>query len=95
MWGEAFSDCAAKRDTELPPLDIQELYLAGKKDEAAALPRELLERISLIGPEGHIRERLAAFKEAGVTTVTITPLAETRAERTRLVERARVLADEA
>jgi F420-dependent oxidoreductase-like protein len=51
---------------------IQNLYLDGKKDEAAALiPTEFLDAINLIGPEGQVRERVAAFKEAGVTTLSI------------------------
>ncbi|MDZ7782784.1 MAG: LLM class F420-dependent oxidoreductase [Halioglobus sp.] len=45
---------------------IQDLYLEGKKDEAAALvPNELLDEISLIGPRERIVERLAPWKEAG------------------------------
>lgn len=66
---------------------IQELYLAGKKDEAAAaVPLELLRSISLIGPEGFVRERIAAFAEAGVTTLNVTPFAADTAGRVRLIE---------
>ena len=55
--------------------EIQDLYLDGKKDAAAAaVPREMLEAMSLIGPRGHVAERLAAFAEAGVTTLNVTPL---------------------
>jgi F420-dependent oxidoreductase-like protein len=54
---------------------IQDLYLDGKKDEAAAaVPAEFLERMSLVGPAGYIKERIAAFREAGVTTLSITPV---------------------
>ena len=54
---------------------IQDLYLDGKKKEAeAAVPTELLELTSLIGPEGYIKERLAAYKESGVTLLNIAPL---------------------
>jgi F420-dependent oxidoreductase-like protein len=54
---------------------IQDLYLDGKKKEAeAAVPQELLELTSLIGPEGYIKERLAAYKESGVTLLNIAPL---------------------
>lgn len=54
---------------------IQDLYLDGKKDEAAAaVPDEFLERINLVGPAGYVRERLAAFRESGVTMLTITPV---------------------
>jgi len=55
--------------------EIQDLYLAGKKDEAArAVPAELLELTNLCGPEGYIKERLAAFAEAGVTMLNVTPI---------------------
>ena len=53
---------------------IQELYLAGKKEEAAALvPDELLSLTNLCGPEGFIKDRIAAFREAGVTVLNVTP----------------------
>jgi F420-dependent oxidoreductase-like protein len=52
---------------------IQDLYLDGKKEEAAAaVPAELLEKTTLIGPPGYVKERLAAYKEAGVTTLSAT-----------------------
>ena len=51
---------------------IQDLYLDGKKDEAAAaVPGEMLERTNLIGPAGYVKERLAAYKEAGVTHLSV------------------------
>ncbi|QXF81297.1 LLM class F420-dependent oxidoreductase [Rhodococcus pyridinivorans] len=69
---------------------IQELYLAGKKEEAAAaVPVELLRSISLIGSEGFVRERVAAFAEAGVTTLNVTPFAADTAARVRLIEQLR------
>ncbi len=72
---------------------IQDLYLDGKKEEAAALvPRELLAGTSLTGPESHVRERLAAMRQAGVTTLNVTPIAGTHLERVRLIERIRDLA---
>ena len=50
--------------------EIQELYLSGKKKEAeAAVPQELVDGMSLIGPEGWVKERLSVYKEAGVTTL--------------------------
>lgn len=69
---------------------IQEFYLAGKKEEAAAaVPVELLRSISLIGSEGFVRERVAAFAEAGVTTLNVTPFAADTAGRVRLIEQLR------
>jgi F420-dependent oxidoreductase-like protein len=61
---------------------VQDLYLDGKKDEAAAaLPDELIDLITLSGPKEHVRDRLAAFREAGVGTLTIGPMAFTTQER--------------
>jgi F420-dependent oxidoreductase-like protein len=49
---------------------IQDLYLAGKKDEAAAaVPDPLVDEVALCGPRERIRERLQAWDEAGVTTM--------------------------
>jgi F420-dependent oxidoreductase-like protein len=54
---------------------IQDLYLEGRKEEAAAaVPAELLEETSLIGPAGYVKERIAAYKEAGVTVLNVTPV---------------------
>lgn len=58
---------------------IQDLYLAGKKAEAiAAVPDELVRNVSLVGPKGYVQERLAAFAEAGVTTMLVHPLGDER-----------------
>ncbi len=51
---------------------IQELYLAGRKREAeAAVPDALVDEVGLFGPRERIRERLAAYREAGVTTLAV------------------------
>ena len=72
---------------------IQDAYLAGRKDEAAALiPRELLEHISLIGSKSFVAERVAAMRESGVTTLNVTPMAGTHAERVALIEQISELA---
>ncbi len=72
---------------------IQDAYLDGRKAEAEALvPADLLAQTSLIGPEGYVRDRLAAFREAGATTLTVIPLAGTHADRVRLIEQAAQLA---
>jgi F420-dependent oxidoreductase-like protein len=51
---------------------IQELYLAGKQREAiAAVPDELVDAVSLVGPKERIRERLEAWRETSVTTLLV------------------------
>lgn len=70
-----YNALACRYGYEKEATEIQDLYLDGKKGEAAALvPAELLEATSLCGPEGYIKERLAAFAEAGVTHVNVTPV---------------------
>jgi F420-dependent oxidoreductase-like protein len=54
---------------------VQDLYLAGRKEEAAAaIPAEFVERTSLIGSAGYVRDRVAAFAEAGVTVLNVQPI---------------------
>ncbi len=66
---------------------IQDLYLAGKKTEAiAAVPDDLVRHTNLIGPLGFVKERLAAYAEAGVTTLLVHPMASDAAEQVRYVE---------
>ena len=60
---------------------IQELYLAGRKQEAiAVVPDDLVRHVSLIGSTGFVQERMAAFAEAGVTTLLVSPLTDNAAE---------------
>jgi F420-dependent oxidoreductase-like protein len=71
--------------------EVQNLYLDGKKDEAAAaIPVELIDMVSLCGPRDAVRERLSAFREAGVGTLMITPMAWTAADR---IEQLRAIAE--
>jgi F420-dependent oxidoreductase-like protein len=54
---------------------IQDLYLRGRKKEAeAAVPDEFCELMSLCGSEGYVRERVEAFRAAGVTMLNVTPV---------------------
>jgi F420-dependent oxidoreductase-like protein len=66
---------------------IQELYLSGRKAEAiAAVPDDLVRSVSLIGPRGYVKERIAAFAEAGVTTLLATPVSADGTEYVEFVE---------
>ena len=88
-----YNDLACRYGYEAQAKRIQDLYLDGKKDEAAAaVPGDLLAGTSLVGPESYLRERLAALKQAGVTTLNVTPIASSHAEQVRLIERIRDLA---
>ncbi|MFC4535310.1 LLM class F420-dependent oxidoreductase [Sphaerisporangium dianthi] len=88
-----YNDLARRYGYEREAERIQDLYLEGKKDEAAALvPMELLEKMSLIGSEGFVRDRVAALRESGVTTINVTPIAGSHKERLALIEKIRDLA---
>ncbi len=89
-----YNDLARRFGYEAEAEAIQDAYLDGRKADAEALvPAEMVEQMSLIGPEGYVAERLAAFRESGVTTLNVTPLAPTHEARVRLVEQIRALAD--
>jgi alkanesulfonate monooxygenase SsuD/methylene tetrahydromethanopterin reductase-like flavin-dependent oxidoreductase (luciferase family) len=71
--------------------EVQDLYLSGKKeDAAAALPGELIDKVSLCGPPDRIRDRLGAYRDAGVGTMVVTPMSFVPEERLQMV---RQLAD--
>jgi len=70
-----YNDLAVRYGYESEAKEIQDLYLGGQKQEAAArVPAALLEGLSLIGPAGYIKDRIAAFKAAGVTALDVHPV---------------------
>jgi len=65
-----YNDLARRYGYEAAAEKIQDLYLSGKKAEAvAAVPDALVDEVALCGPRERIRDRLSAYKEAGVTTL--------------------------
>jgi F420-dependent oxidoreductase-like protein len=90
-----YNDLASRFGYPEAARQIQDLYLAGRRKEAeTAVPEDLLVKTSLIGSEGHVRDRLSALAESGVTTITVRPMAPDHAGRVRQVERLRALADQ-
>jgi F420-dependent oxidoreductase-like protein len=70
-----YNDLVSRYGWEAEAEQIQDLYLAGHKEDAmAAVPDELLAATSLIGDLGYVRERVDAYREAGVTTLNVTPV---------------------
>jgi len=70
-----YNDLACLLGFEKEAAEIQDLYLSGQKEEAAAMvPDEILEATSLCGPAGYVAERAAALREAGVTHLQVTPI---------------------
>jgi F420-dependent oxidoreductase-like protein len=89
-----YNDLARRYGYEDEARTIQDLYLDGRKDEAAAaVPDELVRAVSLVGPESYVAERVAAFREAGVTTLVLQPLDGSPEGRLRTVETMRKIAD--
>jgi F420-dependent oxidoreductase-like protein len=72
-----YNDIARRYGYEGAAKTIQDFYLGGKKAEAeAAVPDELVDEVALCGPPERIRERLAEWRTAGVTTLMIVGAAD-------------------
>ena len=72
-----YNDLACQYGFEEEATKIQDLYLGGnKRDAEAVVPMELLELGNLVGPESYVKERIAAFREAGVTNLQVIPVAD-------------------
>ena len=70
-----YNELIGRYGFEREAAQIQDLYLSGKKREAEALvPSALLESLSLIGPAGYVKDRIADFKAAGVTLLDVQPI---------------------
>lgn len=70
-----YNDLVRRYGFEREAEEIQDLYLAGHKEEAAAkVPDALIEATTLCGPEGYVKDRIAAYRHAGVTHLNVTPI---------------------
>jgi len=70
-----YNTLACRYGYEKEAAEIQDLYLSGKKQEAAALvPAALLEATTLCGTESALKEKVAALAEAGVTHLNVNPV---------------------
>jgi F420-dependent oxidoreductase-like protein len=70
-----YNDLARRFGYEAEAEKIQDLYLDGRRDEAAAaVPPGLLEAATICGPEGYVRDRIAAYRDTGVTVLNVTPI---------------------
>jgi F420-dependent oxidoreductase-like protein len=88
-----YNDICTAYGYEKEAIEVQDLYLDGKKAEAAAaVPGEMLELSHLVGPRSYIKERVGAFKEAGVTVLSINPIGP---DAVKAVETLREIVDEA
>jgi F420-dependent oxidoreductase-like protein len=72
-----YNDLACQYGYEKEAKEIQDLYLDGhKRDAETKVPLEWLEAANLVGPASYVKERIAAFKESGVTNLQIAPATE-------------------
>jgi F420-dependent oxidoreductase-like protein len=77
-----YNQLACRMGYEKEAALVQDLYLAKKYDEAAAaIPHEFIERTTLLGTKEQVAERMRELKQAGVTTLILTPAAPTLEER--------------
>ncbi len=75
--------------------EVQNLYLDGKRAAAMeALPDELIDMTCLAGPKDRVRERLRAYRDAGVETLIVSPMAFDADERRRQLRLVSELAEE-
>ena len=90
FYNELFASYGYEKEAK----EIQDLYLDGKKQEAAAaVPQSFIEATTLIGPEGFVKERLAALKESGVTTLNVMLVGNTTQERIQTLDTLRNLVE--
>ena len=81
-----YTRLAARYGFEAAARRVQDLYLSGRKqDAAAALPAELIDQTSLCGSKERIAERLEVYRDAGVGTLVITPMSDDPEARRRAV----------
>jgi F420-dependent oxidoreductase-like protein len=81
-----YNDLVRRYGFEDAARTVQDLYLDGKKDEAAAaLPPELIDKVTLVGPREKVAERLAVYRDAGVGTLVVSPMAFRPEDRARMV----------
>jgi F420-dependent oxidoreductase-like protein len=79
-------DVFARMGYEAEAGKIQELYLAGRKDEAAAaVPTRLIEETTLIGPKEKIRDDLEGWRESIATTLLVSGSQDTLQTMAELV----------
>jgi len=70
-----YNDVLKRYGFEKEAEQIQDAYLSGDQNAAAAMvPAELVTGMSLIGDEGFVRDRIAAYRASGVTILNVQPV---------------------
>jgi F420-dependent oxidoreductase-like protein len=82
-----YNALARRMGFEAEAAAVQDLFLDHRQREAAAaVPVEFIDRTALVGPPGRIAERLHAFADAGVTTLSVSPFGSDPAQRKRTLK---------
>ncbi|MFT5442365.1 MAG: F420-dependent oxidoreductase-like protein [Myxococcota bacterium] len=90
FYNDVFASYGYEKEAKL----IQDLYLDGKKQEAAAaVPQSFIDATTLIGPAGFVNDRLAALKESGVTTLNAMLIGNDTKERVQTLDKLRNLVE--
>jgi len=77
-----YNDAFKRGGWEDIALEVQRLWIAGKRPEAIAkVPTEMVAQANLLGDTGMVRKRIRAFRDAGVTTLRVNPQGHDLAER--------------
>ncbi|MET0862431.1 MAG: LLM class F420-dependent oxidoreductase [Microbacterium sp.] len=77
-----YNDIVSRYGFEAEAAEIQDLYLAGRRaDAASAVPDELVHGVTLLGDPDRLRRRIADFERAGVTELLLAPVADTAEQR--------------
>ena len=95
-----YNDAFKRAGFEDAAVEVQQLWLAKRREEAVArVPDEMVVQTNLLGSEAMVRERIRAYRSAGVTTLRLAPAGKTPTERLdtlgRAIELVREVAAEA
>src|SRR5436309_4624840 len=83
-----YNDAFKRAGYEDVALEVQRLWLDGRRDDAAArVPDELVLKTNLLGTEAMVRQRIEAYRRAGVTTLRVEPAGESLGARLVTLER--------
>jgi len=84
-----YNDAYRRGGFEDAAREVQQLWNRGERERAAAaVPDEMVLRTTLIGSEARVRQRIRAYREAGVTTLRLDPMGGSAQERLDTLGRA-------
>ena len=84
-----YNDAYARAGFEDACVEVRNLWLAGKRGEAAAaVPDDMVQKTTLIGDEAHVRERIRLYRDAGIGALMLQPLGASATERLDVLGRA-------